>query len=144
MDSNEIPCLPLGTKMHYNLGPKPDSRHLSAIIRTLAKELITFLNLYAIAKKHNEAGYFQEANQARSRVESARIYANNQKPSFPPAMQEKIELAMGKISSTLDNHPAFPEALCRKFIPTPLSTTLPHKGQKTVSDILIWVKLLTC
>ena len=130
-----MPGLPPGAGMYYDVGPKPDGRHMRALVKTLAKELDHFLELHAKAKKANDAGLFQKANKARSQIEVARLSVTDQKAVFPRALQEKLELAIGKVTTSLEEHPAFPEALSNNLNPEALPNFI-NRIQRRASSVL--------
>ena len=120
--------------MYYDLPPKPDRRSLRALVKTMAKELNSFLEIYDKAKRTNDAGYYQLANEARSQVEIARVTAMEQKMGFPPTLQESIELAIGKLTASLEDHPAFPEALSNNLNSNALPNFLTRIQQRATSE----------
>ena len=130
-----MPGLPPGAGMYYDVGPKPDGRHMRALVKTLAKELDHFLELHSKAKKANDAGLFQKANKARSQIEVARLSVTDQKAVFPRALQEKLELAIGKVTTSLEEHPAFPEALSNNLNPEALPNFI-NRIQRRASSVL--------
>ena len=95
--------------MYYDVGPKGDSRHARAIMGNLSKELALFLDKHTKASRTNDAGYFLEANQARSQVEIARLSVIDQIQAFPQAIQDQMTTAVGRVSIKLEQHPPFPE-----------------------------------
>ena len=94
-----MPGLSPGTKIYYNL------------VKKLTKALATFLDLHWKAGKCNDTGHFHRANQARLQVEIAWkfVYDQYMISIFPLAIKEKIEYALERVYSALENNPAYPE-----------------------------------
>ena len=70
-----------------------------------------FFLIYAKAKRTNNAGFFLDANQARSHVEIARLLVIDQIQDFPQAVQDQMTLAIGQVGISLEQNPSFPEPL---------------------------------
>ena len=103
--------LPPGCAMWYDQEPAADERHAKHLIRTMTKEASAFTQLYELARERNDAGFCNEANEARSRVEVARVTALDQSSKFEQKFQEQIDAMVGKVSRILESHPPFPEIL---------------------------------
>ena len=100
--------LPPGKQMYYNVDPQYDDRHSRLIISSLTKDLAYFFEIYAKAKRFNDAGYFREANEARSQLEIARVTVNEQISLFPTALHSKLSEATGRVMIALDTYPPSP------------------------------------
>ena len=106
----KLPLLPSGNN-NNNQEPAADERHAKHLIRTMTKEASAFTQLYEFGKERNDAGFWNQANEARSRVEVARIIALDQSSKFEQKFQEQIDAMVGKVSRILERHPPFPEIL---------------------------------
>ena len=112
--------LPPGKQMYYNVDPQYDDRHSRLIISSLTKDLAYFFEIYAKAKRFNDAGYFREANEARSRLEIARVTVVEQISLFSTTLHSKLSEATGRVMIALDTYPAFPQPLSRDDDGVPL------------------------
>ena len=69
--------------------------------------------MYQLANEKKDAGFYNQANEARSRVEVARITAMDESSKFGEKIQEKIDSVVGKVSRILERYPSFPDTLSR-------------------------------
>ena len=98
--------LPDGAQMYYDVEPKGNSCHARDILGSLTKEMALFLDKHKKVMRTNDAGYFVQANNARTQVENARVSVIDQIKDFQPAMQDQI---------VLEQNPPFQEPLSQNL-----------------------------